>query len=291
MSTSLPPVPPSGERRATVEPGPRERRIEVEPGPDTRGHLRRVWDLAFIALRFIRRYAHNAYATFGIFILTGVAIALLGTWAFATLAEHVSAGSTLNLDDAVLRWIGPRRTPGLDALMLEITSLGTASVVTMIVGVAALFLWLNQHKHSAILLFVSTFGGVILNNLLKLGFSRPRPDIIAWGAKATFYSFPSGHAMSGTVVYATVAYLAARLQRTHAARALIAFLAALIIFVICLSRVYLGVHYPSDVAAGVIVGLAWASFCMATLEAIQLYARRNAPEVLVEERPAPVHES
>jgi undecaprenyl-diphosphatase len=293
MSTSPPPssVPPSGERRAAAEPGPRERRVEVVPGPDTRGYLRRFWDLAFIALRFIRRHAHNVYATFGIFILAGTAIALLFTWGFAEFAEHVASGGTLALDDAVLRWIGPRRTPGLDALMLEITSLGTASVVTMLVGVAALFLWLNKHKHSAILLFVSTFGGVILNNLLKLGFSRPRPDIIAWGAKATFYSFPSGHAMSATVVYTTVAYLAARLQRTHAARAAIAVLAALIILVICISRVYLGVHYPSDVIAGVIIGVAWASFCMATLEAIQLYARRNAPEVLAEERPAPVHES
>lgn len=263
----------------------------VEPGPDTRGHLRRFWDLAFVALRFIRRHAHNTYATLGIFVLAGTAIALLGTWAFAELAGHVTSGSTLAFDDAVLRWVGTRRAPTLDALMLEITSLGTASVVTMVVGVAALFLWLNQHKHSAILLFVSTFGGVILNNLLKLGFSRPRPEIIPWGAKATFYSFPSGHAMSATVVYSTVAYLAARLQRTHAARASIMFVAALIIFIIGASRVYLGVHYPSDVVAGVIVGLAWASFCMATLEAIQLYARRNAPEVLAEERPAPVHES
>ena len=292
MSAPLPPsVPPPEERRASVEPGPRERRVEVEPGPDTRGHFRRFWDLAFVTLRFIRRYAHSAYATFGIFVLAGAAFALLGTWAFAEFAQKVTSGSTQALDDAVLRWILPHRDPALDAIMLEITSLGTASVVTMVVGVAALFLWLNKHKHSAVLLFVSTFGGVILNNLLKLGFSRQRPDIIPWEAKATFYSFPSGHAMSATVVYSTVAYLAARLQRTHAARVSIMFIAAFIIFIICGSRVYLGVHYPSDVIAGVIVGLAWASFCMATLEAIQLYARRNAPEVLAEEHPAPVHES
>ena len=268
-----------------------ERRDIPETGPDTRGHLRRVWDVVFVALRFIARYAHSVYATFGIFILAGAAIAIAGTWGFASLAGHVTSGGTLAFDDAVLRWLGDRRMPTLDAVMLDITALGTSSVVTMVVGVAALFLWLNKHKHSAILLLVATFGGVLLNNLLKAGFGRPRPDVIPWGAKATFYSFPSGHAMSAAVVYSTVAYLAARLQRTHAARLALMLVAALVILLICVSRLYLGVHYPSDVIAGVIVGLAWAAFCMATLEALQLYARRNAPQMLAEEHPAPVHEA
>ena len=200
-------------------------------------------------------------------------------------------GSTQAFDFAVLRWLGAHRMPTLDSVMLEITSLGTSSVVAMVVGVAALFLWLNQHKHSAILLFVATFGGVILNNLLKLGFGRPRPEVITWATTATFYSFPSGHAMSATIVYSTVAYLAARLQRTRAARIAITLVAAIIIFLICLSRLYLGVHYPSDVLAGIIIGLAWAGFCMSTLEVIQLYARRNAPQLLREEHPAPAHDT
>jgi undecaprenyl-diphosphatase len=268
-----------------------DRRDVTEPGPDTRGRFHHLWDIVFVVLRFIAKYAHNAYAAFGVFLLAGAAIAIAGTWAFAELASHVSTGRTLAFDDAVLRWIGARRAPSLDAVMLEVTSLGTASVVAMVVGVAALFLWLNKHKHSAILLIVATIGGVLLNNLLKYGFERPRPDIIPWVAKATFYSFPSGHAMSATVVYSTVAYLAARLQRTFAARFSIMAIAALVILLICVSRLYLGVHYPSDVIAGVIIGLSWAAFCMATLEAIQLYARRNAPQMLEEEHPAPVHET
>ena len=267
-----------------------ERRGPTEAGPDTRGHFRRLWDVAFIAVRFIARHAHNTYATFGIFVLAGAAIAVAGTWGFAELAGHVSSGGTQAFDDAVLQWLGQRRTKPLDAFMLDITSLGTSSVVAMIVGVAALFLWLNKHKHSAILLLVSTAGGVLLNNLLKLGFSRPRPDIVPWITTATFYSFPSGHAMSATVVYSTVAYLAGRLQRTHRARIAVAVVATLVIAIICLSRLYLGVHYPSDVLAGIIIGVAWAGFCMATLEVIQLYARRNAPQMLEEEHPAPVPE-
>jgi len=268
-----------------------ERRHPGQVGPDTRHHLRRFWDVIFVVLRFIGRHAESAYATFGIFLLAGAAIAIAGTWAFAALAGHVSSGGTQAFDDAVLTWLGQQRTKPLDAFMLDITSLGTSSVVFMVVGVAALFLWLNKHKHSAILLLVSTAGGVLLNNLLKFGFSRPRPDIIPWVTTATFYSFPSGHAMSATVVYSTVAYLAGRLQRTHIARLAITIVAVLVIGIICLSRLYLGVHYPSDVIAGVIVGVAWAGFCMATLEAIQLYARRNAPQMLEQEHPAPAPES
>jgi undecaprenyl-diphosphatase len=97
--------------------------------------------------------------------------------------------------------------------------------------------------------------------------------------------------MSATVVYGTVAYLLARLQKHRWARALTLSAAMLIITLICLTRLYLGVHYPSDVLAGVIVGLAWSGFCMATLEASLVLARRRAPKSVVEERRAPVEET
>ena len=264
-----------------------ERRHPQQAPTFTRGHLRYVWDLLFGLLRLIARYAHNAYATVGIFLLIGAAIAVAGTYAFAELAGNVRSGRTQAFDDAVLTWMGAHRNPTLDTAMLEVTALGTGTVVMMVVGVAGLFLWLNKHKHSALLLLIATVGGMLLNNLLKAGFNRPRPSVISWVTQATFYSFPSGHAMSSTVVYSTVAYLAARLQRRHAARVSVMTIALIIIALISVSRLYLGVHYPSDVLAGIIIGLAWAAFCMATLEAIQLYARRNAPELLRAEKPAP----
>jgi undecaprenyl-diphosphatase len=170
--------------------------------------------------------------------------------------------------------------------MLEVTALGTGTVVGMIVLVAGLFLWLNQHKHSAILLGAATIGGLVLDNLLKVGFNRPRPQIFEWGTHAMSSSFPSGHAMSSVIVYGTVAYLAARLQQNAASRILTMAFAALMIISICASRMYLGVHYPSDVLAGVIIGVAWAGFCMAILEAAQIYAKRNAPQLLAAEKPA-----
>lgn len=253
----------------------------------TRGRLHLAWDVMFGALRFIGRHAHSAYTVFGIFLLSGAVLAIGCTWAFSELAEHVRAGTTQPFDDAVMRWIGSHQNHAVQSAMLEITALGTGTVVAMIVFIAGLFLWLNQHKHSAILLIVATLGGMVLDSLLKIGFDRPRPQIFKWGTYAVSSSFPSGHAMSSVIVYGTVAYLAARLQRNLASRVATMVLAAFIIVLICSSRLYLGVHFPSDVLAGLIIGLAWAAFCMAVLEAAQLYAKHNAPQLLEDEHPAP----
>jgi undecaprenyl-diphosphatase len=257
--------------------------------PDTRGAAHLFWDVLFAAVRGIGHIARNFYATFGIFLVGGAVIALFGTYAFAKFSGHVRSGSTQAFDDAVLRWLAQHRTKPLDAVMLEITFLGTGTVVMMMVAISGMFLWLTRHKYSAVLLLVSTFGGILLNNLLKQGFLRPRPQVVDWGTTAMSWSFPSGHAMSAAVVYGTVAYLAARLQQRRVTRVLTLACAAILILLICVSRLYLGVHYPSDVIAGLIIGAAWAGFCMATLEAIQLYAKRRAPAVLAHERPAPEH--
>ena len=260
-------------------------RRHVQTG-QTRGRLRVIWDLIFGALRLIGKHASSVYTIFGIFLLSGAAIAIVFTWAFSEIAESVRAGSTQGFDDAVMHWMAAHQVKGVQTAMLEITSLGTGTVVGMIVFIAGMFLWLNQHKHSAILLVAATLGGMVLDNLLKIGFNRPRPKIFEWGTYAVSSSFPSGHAMSSVIVYGTVAYLAARLQRNVASRILTMAFAAFMIVAICASRLYLGVHYPSDVLAGVVIGLAWAAFCMAVLEAAQLYAKRNAPQLLADEKPA-----
>jgi undecaprenyl-diphosphatase len=267
------------------------RRPERDGSPHTRGRARVFWDLLFGAIRFIARKAHNVYATFGIFLVAGALVALGGTYAFAELAGHVRSGATQQFDDAALRWISQHRSPALEPIMLEITFLGTGTVVVTVVAVSAMFLWLTRHRYSAILLLVSTVGGILLNNLLKLGFGRPRPQIFDWGTEVVSWSFPSGHAMSSTVVYGTVAYLAARLQRRHLHRVLTLLAAAAVILAISVTRLYLGVHYPSDVVAGVLIGVAWAGFCLATLEAFQLYARYRDPSVARHEEAPPPHDA
>lgn len=231
--------------------------------------------------------AHNFVGNLGIFLVAGLLIGVAGTVAFFKLASEVREGETQSIDESVIRWMGEHHSPTLDAIVVEITALGTGTVVLMIVVVAGLFLVLTQHKGSAILLIVATAGGLVLNGVLKLGFDRPRPSIFIPTIHTVSSSFPSGHAMSSAIVYGTVAYLAARLHRRRWARWLVMSFAFIVILLISLSRIYLGVHYPSDVVAGVIIGLAWAAFCMATLEAIQRSALRRAPKILRDEKPAP----
>ena len=248
-----------------------------------RSRLHFFSDLLFAALRRSASRANTLRTAVGVFVLAGALVAVAGPWAFATVAGEVMEGSTQAFDDAVLTWIAANRPPWVASAMLEITFLGTGLVVMVLVGVAALFLWLTQHRYSAALLLVATAGGLLLNSVLKAGFSRPRPQIFTWGTHALTSSFPSGHAMSAAVVYGTVAYLAARLQKRAWARALTMFVAFLLIVLIAASRLFLGVHYPSDVFAGLLVGLAWAGFCMATLEAFQKFARRYVPSAMRDE--------
>lgn len=264
-----------------------ERRSPASPA--TRGRGRIFWDVAFTGVRWMARRVRSAYTTFGLLILGGLTVAIFMTYGFAKIAGKVVSGKTTGFDDAAMKFMGAHQVPWVTNAMIELTSLGTGIVVAMIVAVAALFLWLYDYKNSSTLLLVTTLGGLLLNNVLKLGFDRPRPEFFAWGTHVVSSSFPSGHAMSAAIVYPTVAYLAARVQKSILARTATLLAAALLVLLISVSRVYLGVHYPSDVAAGVVVGLAWSAFCMTTLEIAQLYARRNAPALVEGENPPHAH--
>ena len=258
-----------GDRRAAARPG-------MSPARD----------LVYATLRRFATRAGSLYTSVGIVLVAGVLLALVGTLGFAELGEWVRKGATQAFDVAVLKWLGAHQSRLLTSIMTEMTYLGTGTVVLMVVGVAALFLWHTEHKHSARLLVAAVAGNILLNGALKLFFNRPRPSVFTWQVNAVSSSFPSGHAMSATVCYGTVAYLVARLQKHRWAKVLTLGSAAILILLICLTRLYLGVHYPSDVIAGIIVGVAWAGFCMAVLEASLALARYRAPRAVLEERRA-----
>jgi undecaprenyl-diphosphatase len=256
-----------------------------------RGHLAFLWNFCYRGLRRMGGHAEKFYLTVGIFLLVGIVVAVAGTLAFAELGERVKKGYTQQFDVAALQWLGAHHTPWLTSIMTEVTPLGTGIVVMTVVGVTAAFLWHTEHKISAQLLLAATAGSIILNNVLKLYFDRARPDVFEWQTHAASSSFPSGHAMSATVVYGTVAYLLARLQKHGWSRAITLVTAVVMIVLICTTRLYLGVHYPSDVLGGIVVGLAWAAFCMATLEASLVLARWRGAPSLAHEAPAPVERS
>ncbi|HSJ63728.1 MAG TPA: phosphatase PAP2 family protein [Gemmatimonadaceae bacterium] len=250
----------------------------------SRSRVHVATDLLYTLLRAIGRYAHSFYTALGIYIVLGLGITVAAIWGFAELAEFVQEGGTETFDLAAMQWMEANRIAFLDRFLLDVTALGTGLVVLILVGVAALFLALTEHRYSALLLIVATAGGQLLNTVLKLFYDRPRPSNVEHLTHTMSTSFPSGHAMSAVIVYGTVAYLAARLQKKAWERWLTMTLAIVIIIAIAASRVYLGVHYPSDVLAGTIIGAAWAAFCMAGLEAVRVFAKRFRPQELEHER-------
>ena len=120
---------------------------------------------------------------------------------------------------------------------------------------------LARQRGAARLVAVSVGGGTALSSLLKLGFARPRPDLVPHAVEVYTASFPSGHAMLSAVTYLTLAALLARVQPRRRLRIYVLALAVLTSLLVGASRVYLGVHWPSDVAAGWCVGAAWALLC------------------------------
>jgi undecaprenyl-diphosphatase len=196
----------------------------------------------------------------------------------------VMEGDTLPFDRAVLLWMNRHATPPLTGLALDVTALGAGTVVWLVVIIASVYLWVSRHRWSAALLWVSILGSGLINTIMKLFFQRERPHLFPWRVPyAGLSSFPSGHSMTSMVCYATLAYLIARLVPSRFLRRFTIFVAALIIVLIGLSRMYLGVHYPTDVAAGFIMGLAWASFCALGLEAVRFFRHRQ-PEVAAQEK-------
>ena len=254
-----------------------ERRAE----PRSRFDL--VRDVLYGTLRAIGRHASSFYTALGIYLVGGAIIAIAGTAAFVELASHVRSGATQTFDENVMRWMGAHRIEWIERSLLEITALGTGLVVMMIVLISALFLIATQHRFSAFLLLVASAGGIVLNAVLKSSFDRPRPQLFEWLTVPSSSSFPSGHAMSSAIVYFTVAYLIARLEKRRWMRTLTIVSSLLLVLLISVSRLYLGVHYPSDVLAGMIIGLAWAGFCLAGLEAVRVFGLRFRPRVLEQE--------
>lgn len=226
-------------------------------------------------LRRVRRSVQGFYAAAGVLLATGMVLSLAGLWALGGLTEEVLEGETLRFDQAVLLWLNARATPGLDVAALRVTALGDTLVVLTVALVAGSLLWLLGQRAYAALLAAAVGGAVALYPVLKMLFDRPRPQLFEWRAQhAASASYPSGHATMSVVLLVVLAYVVHRLARRRAVGVAAALVAGTGALLIGLSRLYLGVHYPSDVAAGAIIGFAWAVFCALGVEALR--GRRGA---------------
>ncbi len=248
-----------------------------------RGRPRMAGDALYSGLRLVGGWVRGFYAavvaalSFAFFLVVGA------IWAFAEISQEVLAGSTQAFDEAVLTWVEGHRTDLMDHIALELTALGNFGTLTVLVLVVSVFLWMTHHRISVGLLLVAMMGGALMNTLLKNIFDRPRPSIVEAGTEVMSLSFPSGHAMSSFIAYSAIAYLGGRLGPTRRLRWTTWFVAAIIILAVGFSRIYLGVHYPSDVLAGYVAGLAWLAFVISGLAAIRYFSGRK-PEVIEDEQ-------
>lgn len=169
--------------------------------------------------------------------------------------------------------IGPK---WVQTAFLDITALGSNTTIILATLAAAIFLFIRRSKSAALLVILSAATGTALNNLLKLIFDRPRPDLVAHAVEVQTTSFPSGHAMLSAIVYLTLGLLLARTQQSRAAQIYIVATAAVMTMLIGISRVYLGVHWPSDVLAGWIAGLAWALICWKIAKSLEERERSSS---------------
>lgn len=194
-----------------------------------------------------------------------IAMALV---AFAGIAGEMVEGDTLHLDRAILvalrdpsdlsHPIGPR---WLVEVARDVTSLGSTAVLTGMTLAITGYLMLANKRLAALLVVTAIAGGAILSILLKLAFLRPRPDFVLPGAGLVADSFPSGHAMLSAVTYLTLGALLARMQTRRRIKAYVIAWATLATVLVGVSRVYLSVHWPTDVLAGWCIGAAWALLC------------------------------
>ncbi|RVU18128.1 phosphatase PAP2 family protein [Methylobacterium oryzihabitans] len=206
-----------------------------------------------------------------------LAVSLFG-FGFVKLAGGVKDGDTTALDERILlalrhpddlaRPIGPSWLP---ETMRDITAFGSVFGIVYVTAGVVLYLAVTARWRAALFVVAAIGGGEILSTVLKLFFRRPRPDLVPHGMETFTASFPSGHAMLSAIAYLTLAILLARVERGRRVKAFVMTLGVVTTLLVGVSRLYLGVHWPSDVLAGWCIGAAWASLCW--FVALQLQRR------------------
>jgi len=217
-----------------------------------------------------------------LFMLIVLAVIVIAGWMAAELADEVLEGTTQQYDEWVLRHL---RTPGdmtdpigpewFEDMWRDVTALGGITVLTLVTIACAGYLLMRKRYRMLALLGAATLGGLVVSLLLKNVFARPRPDFASDAAYVVTASFPSGHSMLSAIVYLTLGVLLARTSTRYRQKVYFISVALIVSLLVGLSRVYLGVHYPTDVLAGWSFGLIWALLCWLVAQFLQ---KRGAVE-------------
>jgi undecaprenyl-diphosphatase len=205
-------------------------------------------------------------------------------WIFLRLVEKVEGGATRKLDERLLRILRdehdpalPRGPKWLPRVAHDVTALGSGANLTLASGIAVGFLCLQRRFRAAGFLVVSLGSGLMLSHLLKNFFLRERPTVVPHLTHFDPGSFPSGHSMGTTLVYLTLGGIISRQTRRLLSKAYFLSVALVLTLLVGLSRIYLGVHFPSDVLAGWAAGSLWSMICTQTARWLQREGTVEAP--------------
>lgn len=237
--------------------------VQAPPQPGTPGQAHRVLPLG----------------AFGSYLLLGGSFCVLATLLFGWLAKGIFADQFVAFDDGIITWLHGFWGPLADQVMLFFTTMGSTVVLALWVVLASVALWRNGRWIDAAGVVVAAGGAGAANQLLKAIFQRVRPDLFQGPFHLTSYSFPSGHSMGSIACYGMLAFVLVRLLRSRWQKVGVVALATLLVLCVGLSRIYFGVHYPTDVLGGFLAGAIWLAISIALLQAAEWHARRRARHV------------
>lgn len=221
-------------------------------------------------------------------LLLLVLVLSFSVWSFAEIADEVIDGDSRVFDERVLLAMRNPTAPDepwgpewLQEVARDFTGMGGVAVLTSFSLFSVGYLYLRRRRRVMMFVIVSIAGGILLSSLLKEGFDRPRPELVPHGSYVYTASFPSGHSMMAAIVYLTLGALLATVESKRGLKVYLLSFGILLTLCVGVSRVYLGVHWPTDVLAGWTGGAAYASACWVTVYLLQ--RKGKIERVVVEE--------
>jgi undecaprenyl-diphosphatase len=218
-------------------------------------------------------------------VFVAALLIVLGVWGFVEIFDEVREGDTERFDAAVLKAFRQAGDPSkivgplwVQEVIRDITALGGVFVVALITAAVSGFLWLSKRRHMLWLMLVSVLGATILNTMIKWLVDRPRPLVVPRLMHVTSESFPSGHSAMSAAVYLTLGALLAQTVTQRRLKLYFLGMAILLAVLVGISRVALGVHFPTDVLAGWATGLVWALACWVVARYLQRRGKVERPE-------------